>query len=148
MKTVFEAFLELKPREHDMDAVGIMTDLQTRTKVTQAIINYPSFALPSPDNAVMICGVVTKDDIGEAWMVAGVGFEQQMRTVLRQMRVGLRDICRLLELRQLLILVDPQRKGAAKYVKRLGFVAGAEPRIFQVGDKAVEMYFFNINQGA
>jgi len=146
MKTVREALLALTPRPHDAEAVRILTDPQTQARVLRQIEAYPSFALPSPDHAVLVCGVAVADDIGEAWLVVGEGFEKQLRTVLRQMRVGLQDLWQVLRLRQLLILVDPQRTGAVKFIKRLGFVAGEEPRSFEADGKAVEMYFFNANK--
>lgn len=147
MKTVVDAFLSLTPRPHDAEAVRILTDPATRARVIRQIEKWPSFALPSPDNAVLVCGIAVAGDIGEAWLVVGEGFETQLRTVIRQMRAGFVGLWHVLGLRQLLVLVDPQRKGAVKFVKRLGFEAGEEPRSFEVDGKAVDMYFFNITKG-
>lgn len=149
-QTVLQAFLNMKPRAGVAESVRIFTDPHTRANVIAQIEQWPCFALPAPHNAVAIGGIAVAGDTAEAWLITGDGFEKQLRVVLRQVKRLLADAVRVFGLRQLLVLVDPTRPGAVRFVQKLGFERfprdAADGGRFALGqEKAVDMYFFNFN---
>lgn len=150
--TVLHAFLSMKPRAHDAESVRIFTDAETRGKVIAQIEQWPCFALPAPHNAVAIGGLAVAGDTAEAWLITAEGFEKHLRVVLRQVKRLLADAVQVFGLRQLLVLVDPNRAGAVRFVQKLGFERfprdAADGGRFALGqEKAVDMYFLTITKG-
>lgn len=115
------AFLKMKPRAGDAENTAIMTDPELRAKVIVQIEQFPAVALPSLEAPVVICGAVLGDDMAELWMVTGEGFERQLKVVLRQMRSLLETAREAFAPRALKLCVNPDRPGAERFVRRLGF---------------------------
>ena len=120
-KSVLEAFLAMKPRASDGDAVEIMTNPELRAKVIVQIERFPAVALPSTEAPVLVAGAVMNDDMVELWMVPGEGFNQQLRPLLRQIRQLITTARAAFAPRDIKLCVDPDRPGTERFVQALGF---------------------------
>lgn len=116
------AFLKMKPRANDAESVAIMTTPELRAKVIVQIEKFPAVALPDAENPAAICGIVLADDMAEFWMVAGEGFDKNLRQLLRHMRYLLQCAQVTFAPRALKIFVNPDRPGTERFAQALGFV--------------------------
>lgn len=132
--TVLQAFLKMKPRAGDAQSIEIMTNPELRAKLIVQIERFPAVALPDTENPVLVAGMVLSDEIAELWMVAGDGFEKQIKNVLRRMRHLLDGLENDLGGRAIKLCVDPDRPGTERFAQAVGFVY--ETR------KAVHVYTF------
>lgn len=121
-KTALTAFLSMKPREGDAESYEIMTNPELRARMIVQIERGPAVALPNAESPVVICGAALGDGLAELWMVAGEGFEKQVRPVLRQMKHLVKTACEALAPREIKLVVDPDRHGTERFVRALGFV--------------------------
>lgn len=121
-KTALHAFLAMKPRAGDAESVEIMTNPELRARVIVQIERFPAVALPSAEHPVVVAGAVLNDEMAELWMVAGEGFERQLKIVLRQMKHLLNTAREALAPREIKLCVNPDRPGTERFVQALGFV--------------------------
>lgn len=118
---VLLAFLKLKPREGDANSIEVLTNPELRARVIVQIEQYPAVALPDAENPVVVAGAVLNDEMAELWMVAGAGFEAQYRRVIRQLKCLIGAAQEALAPRKIILCVDPDRPGAERFVRALGF---------------------------
>ena len=115
------AFLKMQPREGDADSAEIITNPELRAKVIVQIERFPAVALPNAEEPVVVAGAVLSDDMAEMWMVAGAGFDKQLRPLVRQLRHLISTAREALAPRAIKICVNPDRPGTERFARALGF---------------------------
>jgi len=119
---VVQAFLNMKPRAGDAESTAIMTSPELRAKLIVQIERFPAVALPNPESPVLIAGAALSDDMVELWMVAGDGFEKQLKPLLRQIRHLIATAQEAFAGRAIKLCINPDRPGTERFVRALGFV--------------------------
>ena len=115
---VIDAFLRMDLRYCDE---WMRANPQYRDHIVWQIQHYPAFALPTPQNPVAICGLVSLFGSGTIWMVTGDGFEKQVLQVLPLQRRLCADLYKALGLHRMDMEVLNGRDDAARYAEKLGF---------------------------
>lgn len=120
--TVLQAFLKMKPRAGDAQSIEIMTNPELRAKLIVQIERFPAVALPDTENPVLVAGAVLNDEMVELWMVAGEGFEKQLKPLLRQIRHLISTAQEAFGERAIKLCIDPDRPGTERFAQAVGFV--------------------------
>lgn len=115
---VRDAFLRMDLREMDRAAHDNPVMLG---HLLMQIDNFPVFALPSPDEVLVVCGFVHAFGVCSAWMVAARGFEAQVRTVLPMQRALCASIYNALGFHRMDIEVNGGFPAGMRYAEALGF---------------------------
>lgn len=115
---VLEAFLRMKPRPVD---AWVFDDMAKKNALAMQIKNWPAFALPSPENAAAIVGVVHAFGVGLVWMVTGEGFENSARRILPISRQLCKTMYKVLNLHRMSMEIEQGRKDAEAWAESLGF---------------------------
>jgi hypothetical protein len=133
---VLLAFLNMKPREGDAESAEIIGNPEMRARLIVQIERFPAVALPSVEAPVMVGGAVLSDELAELWMVAGAGFDRELRGILRHLRQLIATAREALAPREIKICVNPDRPGTEKFARALGFTY----------EKRQALHVFTLNQ--
>lgn len=138
---VLRAIDRIQPRTEEDRA--LLENDALRERLVFHVKNFPAVALPCAENPSAICGVAHVAGVGETWMLTGIGFERDIRVIMRQHRTLLKMAVNVLDLRRLHMLVDPARHGAIRYAEKLGFRAEATLQRMGIKGQDIQMFLFD-----
>ena len=120
----------------------MLADPVYRDRIVWQATSFVSIALPSVEAPQAICGISSHLGVGEAWMLAGAGFNAQVRRILPMQRQLVRHGYAALGLVRLHMLVDADWPQAARYARALGFVREFDRPARGLGYKGRDVDFY------
>lgn len=136
----FEAFI---PRERDR---WMFENESVKARIRHQIRHFPAIVLPSPDNPVVIAGVIHHAGVGEVWMMASDDLPRFKRLILRQLRILVPSLPHMFQLRRMHALIDSRDRAAKRWAEKVGFRFEVGP-LKGLGSDGGDRDFYVLTQG-
>lgn len=144
-QAVLHAFRNLTPRDADL---RYFEDPRARQLIEAQILLFPSWALPDPQTASCVVGIVPNGRVGEVWMITGEGFEGHAKIILGIGRQLCRTMYEVLKLHRMDMRCRTDYPQAGRWAQALGLEYETTLKRAGAQGENIDVYLWPDERGA